>query len=122
MTKYPIFLEMQGRKAVVIGGGSVSLQKARVLFDSGARVVIVAEKPGDLLIDFCNKNHIELIRSKYLKEYLNEATLVIAATNKEDVNKMVYQDSQKLGILCNVVDCPQICDFFVPAVLRRNDL
>ena len=64
----------------------------------------------------------ELIESKYSKDYLTGATLAIAATDNEKLNERIYKDCQQLEILCNVVDSPEICDFFVPAVVKRGDL
>ena len=122
MAKYPIFLELGGKRVVLIGGGSVATRKAAVLAETGARLVVVADRAGDVLIDLCAQYGIELIRAKYDKQYLGAASLVVAATSDETVNRQVYADCQTLGILCNVVDDPPHCDFFVPAVVRRGDL
>ena len=59
---------------------------------------------------------------EYSKEYIAQAVIVIAATNDPAVNEQVYHDCQELEILCNVVDEPRLCDFFVPAVVKRGDL
>ncbi len=122
MAKYPIFLELGGRRVVVVGGGAVALRKARTLLDAGARLIVVAEEPGDALTALCLQHGAEVIRSKYAKQYVAEAVLVVAATNDAKVNEQVYRDCQALEILCNVVDDPQHCDFFVPAVVKRGDL
>jgi len=122
MAKYPIYLELGGRRAVVIGGGTVAVRKAQVLLAAGARLVVVAERVGDMLTDLCARSDVKLIRSKYSKNYLTGAVLAIAATNNRPVNKQVYKDCQELEILCNVVDDPELCDFFVPAVVKRGDL
>lgn len=122
MAKYPIFLELGGKRVVLIGGGSVATRKAAVLAEAGARLVVVADHAGEVLIDLCAQYGIELIRAKYDKQYLGTASLVVAATSDETVNRQVYADCQALGILCNVVDDPPHCDFFVPAVVRRGDL
>jgi len=122
MAKYPIYLELGGRRAVVIGGGTVAVRKAQVLVAAGARLVVVAERVGDMLTDLCARSDVKLIRSKYSKNYLAGAVLAIAATNNRSVNKQVYKDCQELEILCNVVDDPELCDFFVPAVVKRGDL
>jgi precorrin-2 dehydrogenase/sirohydrochlorin ferrochelatase len=122
MAKYPIFLEMSGRRAVVIGGGTVAVRKAQVLLAAGARLVVVAEHVDNMLTDLCARSDVKLIRSKYSKSYLAGAVLAIAATNNRSVNKQVYKDCQELEILCNVVDDPELCDFFVPAVVKRGDL
>ena len=122
MTKYPIYLDLSGRLAVVIGAGPVARRKAQALLDAGARLVLIADQIDDALITLCHRANAELIRSKYSKSYLAEALLVIAATNNPQLNKQIYKDCQKLEIICNVVDEPELCDFFVPAVVKRGDL
>jgi precorrin-2 dehydrogenase/sirohydrochlorin ferrochelatase len=122
MAKYPIFLELGGRRAVVIGGGAVAVRKAQVLLAAGARLIVVAEHVDDMLTALCTGSDAELIRSRYSKNYLAGAVLVIAATNNREINKQIYKDCQELEVLCNVVDDPELCDFFVPAVVKRGDL
>lgn len=122
MAKYPIFLEMSGRKAVVIGGGAVAARKVAPLVDAGARVVVVAEAIAPTLQDAFALPRVEVILSPYRKEYLAGAILAIAATSDPQVNKQIYADCQQLEVLCNVVDEPSLCDFFVPAVVKRGDL
>ena len=122
MSKYPIFLELNGRRAVVIGGGSVAVRKAKTLLNAGARLVVIAEAIDDVLTGFCQGSNAQLVRSKYSKEYLAGAVLAVAATNDRELNKKIYKDCQKLEVLCNVVDEPDLCDFFVPAVVKRDDL
>ena len=122
MAKYPIFLELAGRRVVVIGGGAIAVRKARALLDANARLVVVAERINDVLTNLCTGTGAELIRSKYSKDYIAGAVLVIAATNKSGLNRQIYKDCQELEILCNVVDQPELCDFYVPAVVKRGDL
>ena len=122
MGKYPIFLELSGRRVVLIGGGAVAARKAQVLLAAGARLVVVAERIDEMLTVLCRDKTAELIKSKYAKSYLAEAVLVMAATNNNQLNKRIYKDCQELEILCNVVDVPELCDFFVPAVVKRGSL
>ena len=122
MAKYPIFLELGGRRVVVVGGGAVAVRKAQYLLAAGARLVVVAERSDDMLTALCTDSGAELIKSRYSKDYLVGALLAIAATNNHQLNKQIYKDCQELEILCNVVDEPQLCDFFVPAVVKRGDL
>lgn len=122
MAKYPIFLELGGRRVVLVGGGAVAIRKASSLLEAGARLVVVDHKPSDAMIDVCARHGAELVRDRYSKQYVAEAVLVIAATDDQDVNERVCQDCQELEILCNIVDQPQLCDFFVPAVVKRGDL
>jgi precorrin-2 dehydrogenase/sirohydrochlorin ferrochelatase len=122
MAKYPIFLELGGRRVVLVGGGAVAVRKAASLLEAGARLVVVAYKASDAITDLCTRHGAELIRDRYAKQYIAEAVLVIAATDDLKVNEQIYRDCQELEILCNVVDEPQRCDFFVPAVVKRGDL
>jgi precorrin-2 dehydrogenase/sirohydrochlorin ferrochelatase len=98
------------------------VRKAQSLLAAGARLVVVAENIDDMPAIQTPGSNIELIRSKYSKDYLAAAVLVIAATNDRQLNKQIYKDCQQLEILCNVVDQPELCDFFIPAVVKRGDL
>jgi precorrin-2 dehydrogenase/sirohydrochlorin ferrochelatase len=130
MAKYPIFLDLNGRRVVIIGGGSVATRKAETILGTGARLIVVAPRLDEMLRKVCagtkagstSSPQAELIESRYSKDYLGRATLVIAATNDEALNKQIYKDCQELEILCNVVDSPGLCDFYVPAVVQRGDL
>jgi len=122
MARYPIFLELGGRRVVLIGGGAVALRKAQALLAAGARLIVVAERIDDMLMALCRGNDAELIKSRYSKNYLAGALLAVAATNNHQLNRQIYQDCQELEVLCNVVDVPDLCDFFVPAVVKRGDL
>ncbi len=110
MAKYPIFLELSGRRVVVIGGGAVAARKAQVLLAAGARLVVVAERIDEILTVLCRDKSAEIVKSKYAKSYLAEAVLVVAATNNNQLNKQIYKDCQELEILCNVVDVPELCE------------
>lgn len=105
-----------------MGAGPVAIRKAQTLLEAGARVVIVADTLDEMPAIQKMGENVELIKSKYSKSYLAEAVLVIAATNNVKVNRQIYKDCQQLEILCNVVDEPQMCDFFVPAVVKRGGL
>ena len=122
MTDYPIFLKLNNRRVVVVGGGPVAARKVQALLAAQADVVVVADVIDDMLMTFCNGAKAKLIKSNYSKDYLAGALLVIAATDNHQVNKQIYEDCQELKLLCNVVDEPELCDFFVPAVAKQGDL
>jgi len=122
MAGYPIFLDLKDRRVVMVGGGSVAVRKVQALLSAGARVVVVAERIGDMMTAVCTEAGAELVKARYSKNYLTGALLAIAATNNHELNKQIYKDCQELEILCNVVDVPELCDFFVPAVVKRGSL
>jgi precorrin-2 dehydrogenase/sirohydrochlorin ferrochelatase len=122
MAKYPIYLELSGKRVVVIGGGSVAARKAKALLEAGARLVVVAPQISAPVRAVCQDTNAELIEARYAKSYIAQAVLVIAATNDRSLNERIYKDCQQLEALCNVVDVPDLCDFYVPAVVKRGDL
>lgn len=122
MAKYPIYLEMGGRRAVVIGAGGVAARKVQSLQEAGARVTVIAKHVQPILEEAFHLPHVELVLSAYSKEFLVGATLAVAATNDSALNRQIFQDCQELEVLCNVVDQPELCDFYMPAVVKRGDL
>jgi len=122
MAKYPIYLELGGQRVVVIGAGNVAIRKVQSLLEVGARVVVVADRIDDMMTAMCKDTDTELITSKYSKSYLPGAVMVIASTSDTDTNARIYKDCQELEILCNVVDDPPHCDFYVPALVKRGEL
>jgi len=122
MAKYPIYLELSGRRVVVIGAGPVAARKVQSLNEAGARVVVIAERVDKAFEQACDATNIELIISSYSRDYLSEALLAIAATNDPDINRRIYHDCQQSGVLCNIADQPGLCDFFIPAVVKRGNL
>ena len=116
---YPIVLDLAGRRAVVVGAGRVALRKARALAEAGARVTAVAP---EFLPEFAEAEGVECIEAPYAAEHLEGAVLAVAATDDPAVNRRVADDARAAGILVNVVDVPQECDFIVPAQVRRGDL
>ncbi|MGB2753829.1 MAG: bifunctional precorrin-2 dehydrogenase/sirohydrochlorin ferrochelatase [Phycisphaerae bacterium] len=116
---YPIALDLSGRRAVVVGGGEVALRKARALADAGAHVRVVAPK---LVAGFTEDGRFECLAARYERHHLEGALVAVAATDDEAVNRRVAEDARAAGVLVNVVDRPELCDFIVPAQVRRGDL
>ena len=107
---------------MVIGAGPVAARKVQSLQEAGARVTVIAEHVQPVLEEAFHLPHVELVLSPYQKAYLVGATLTIAATNDMTLNRQIFADCQELEIFCNVVDQPDLCDFYVPAVVKRGNL
>ncbi len=117
-----MFFKLKGRDVVIIGGGLVGLRKVQQLLSTGANLTIVSERIDDELATLCHETDTKLVKCRYSKDYLSGATLVIAATNDHELNRQIYKDCQELSLFCNVVDVPQLCNFFIPAVVKRGNL
>ena len=122
MSKYPILLELKDKRVVIVGGGKVALRKAQALVETHCRLVVVTKAASTHLEALCAASNAELILGPYVADYLGEALLVVAATNDQTLNEQIYQDCRMRQILCNVVDQPDQCDFYVPATVKRGKL
>lgn len=122
MAYYPIFLNLEGKKCVVVGGGEVALRKVRALLGSGARVVVVSPTLNPDLAQLARVETISLISREYEPKDLTDAVIVVAATDIAEVNQNIAKKARKHGILVNVVDRPEESDFIMPSLVRRGDL
>ena len=121
-TGYPAILLLDGRLAVVVGGGKVAERKVRTLRDAGAKVRLVAEKSTGKLRALAEAGEMELLERRYERGDLKGAAVAVAATDDEDVNRGVYAEATDEGIPVNVVDNTALCTFIAPSIIRRGDL
>ena len=119
---FPMFLKLDGRQCLVVGAGKVGEPKIGGLFETGARIRVVALAASPAVRDWARAGRIELELRVFSPEDLDGAFLAVVATNSRSLNERVYREAQRRGVLCNVVDVPDLCDFFYPAVVRRGDL
>src|SRR5579859_3104913 len=117
-----MFLKMAGRQCLVVGAGKVGEPKIAGLLETGALIRVVALEATPAVREWAREGKIELELRAFLAEDLDGAFLAVVATNSRSLNERVYHEAQRRGVLCNVVDVPDLCDFFYPAVVRRGDL
>lgn len=122
MSYYPIFLDLQGKKVLVVGGGTVARRKIDTLLEHGAWVQIVARELMPPLDVYADEGKIRSLGKEFQAEMLQGIFLVIAATDDRRLNSRVGRIAQARGLLVNAVDQPSDCNFIVPSVLRRGDL
>lgn len=118
----PIFVKLEGSSCLVVGAGTVALQKVRSLLECGAHVTAVAPDARDEICELEQRGSIAWRRRGYLVEDIAGHRLVIAATNDPKVNHTVYSDAAAAGVLANAVDDPPFCDFYFGSVVRRGSL
>jgi len=119
---YPVFLDIRGKKCVVVGGGDVAARKAERLLDCGAKVFVISPNISPAIAALKEKKIISHIAARYSGDLINAAALVIGATDDEKTNAAISLDARKQGIPVNIVDDPQKCDFILPSLLQRGDL
>jgi precorrin-2 dehydrogenase / sirohydrochlorin ferrochelatase len=119
---FPMFLKLEGRQCLVVGAGKVGEPKISGLLETGARVRVVALDATSAVRGWAQAGQLDLELRHFKGEDLDGAFLAVVATNSRSLNEHVYREAQRRGVLCNVVDVPDLCDFFYPAVVRRGDL
>src|SRR6184192_2273890 len=119
---YPVFLDLRGRRAVVIGGGAVAEQKVHGLIAAGAHVTLVSPETTPPLADLAQRGAIELRRRPYHPGDLAGAWLAIAASDDRSVNEAAWAEAERVGVPLNAVDDLEHCSFIAPAIHREGDI
>ena len=119
-TYYPVFLNLNGRRCVVIGGGQIAEGKVLKLIDSGAKIVVISPDATQNIRDMAGRGDVGLDLRKYQTGDLAGAFLVIAATNDRVVNQEIFEEAENLGVLLNAVDDPKRCSFIAPSIVERG--
>ena len=119
---YPAFLDLRGRRCLVVGGGDVAERKVSGLLDAGATVCVVSPHVTVALAALGGAGIIEHRARRFRRYDVRGTVLVVAATGVEAVDAAVATAARRIKALVNVVDVPAACDFILPSVLRRGDL
>jgi uroporphyrin-III C-methyltransferase/precorrin-2 dehydrogenase/sirohydrochlorin ferrochelatase len=118
----PIFLRLEGRPALLVGAGKVALEKIGSLLKTGLHLRVIAPEARQEVQALAAEGRLEWVQREFLPDDLNGMFLVIAATDKPDVNAAVYQAAIERSVPCNSVDDIPNCDFYFGSVVRRGDL
>lgn len=119
---FPLFLKLEGRQVLVVGAGKIGEPKIEGLLDTGARIRVVSLDASPAVREWARAGKIELELRHFSSDDLPGAFLAVVATSSRTLNERVYHEAHRHGVLCNVVDVPDLCDFFYPSVVRRGDL
>jgi precorrin-2 dehydrogenase/sirohydrochlorin ferrochelatase len=119
---YMAALNLMGRRCLVVGAGTIGLEKIEGLLACDAEVVVVAPEADREVAELAESGAVEWRRRPYAAGDLEDCFLVIAATSDTDVNIAVYGDAESRAMLVNVVDVPPLCNFILPAIVRRGPI
>lgn len=119
---FPMFMKLAGKRCLVVGAGQVGEPKIAGLIDTGASIHVVATEAGRQVYEWARAGKIDLELRTFSENDLDGKFLAVVATASESLNQLIYHEAKRRGVLCNVVDVPEYCDFFYPAVVRRGDL
>ncbi len=122
MKYYPVFLDVADRPCLVVGGGDVAARKLESLLEAGAKPTVVSPRAVDAIERLAAQGRIRLLRRSYQASDLDGMCLAYAATDDDQLHARIASEARTAGVLLNVVDRPQWCDFIVPSIARRGDL
>jgi precorrin-2 dehydrogenase/sirohydrochlorin ferrochelatase len=119
---FPAFLDLRGRRCLVVGGGEIGERKTRALLECGARVTVVSPSFTPGLVALAEIGQIERRARTLRRADLRGCALVIAATGDARADEAMAALARDARVLVNVVDRREHCDFIMPSVLRRGEL
>ncbi len=122
---FPVFLKLEQLHTVLIGGGTVGLEKLTAIIRNSpdARVTVISETVSEGLADFAGRYpSVTVIERAFRPGDLDDADLVVVATNRPAVNQQVRSESRRRRLLVNVADKPELCDFYLGSVVQKGDL
>ena len=122
MNLFPMFLKLEGRSCLVVGAGKIGESKIRSLLAARAKVRVIAPWATPAVEAWERAGVLTRQAREFEAVDLDSTFLVVAATSSIKVNDQVYREAHRRQVLCNVVDDPERCDFYYPAVVRRGDL
>ncbi len=117
-----MFVKLEGKRCLVVGAGKVGGPKIGGLIETGAAIRVVALEASEVVREWARTGRIALELRAFSPADLDGTFLAVVATASRAVNESIYSEAQRRGVLCNVVDVPDLCDFYYPAVVRRGDL
>jgi precorrin-2 dehydrogenase / sirohydrochlorin ferrochelatase len=122
MVLFPAFLKIRGRRCIVVGGGPVAEEKVRGILRGDAEVSVVAPAATAHIRAWARARRLKWIPREFRAADLRGAFLVVAATSSPALDARIYAEAKRRGVLCNVVDDPERCDFYYGSVVRRGSL
>ena len=122
MSYYPIFLDLRGRRCIIIGGGAVAQRKIEGLLAAGAEITVVSPELSEGLRLSVAQRSIKHVPRKYETGDLAGYALAYVATDDRATAAAVFSEARAAGIWVNCADVPSCCDFILPAVIRRGEL
>ncbi|WP_041209778.1 siroheme synthase CysG [Aeromonas jandaei] len=122
MDYLPIFCRLDNKPVLLVGGGEVAERKARLLLDAGAQLTVVAPELDPELAELAANGSIEWLAGEFASQQLAGKWLVVAATDRREVNALVYQSANRARIFANVVDDPKRSSFIMPSIIDRSPL
>jgi len=117
-----MFLKLRGRECLVVGAGTIGESKIASLLEAEAKIRVVAPKVSEQVQAWAEEKKIDWHAGEWQPSDLDGMFLVVGATSSTELHQRIFEEAQRRGVLCNIVDVPDLCDFYYPAVVQRGAL
>lgn len=124
---FPLFVDISGMKIVMVGGGTIAARRVRTLTKFSGHITVIAPEISEELKHFLEDGKIQCLCRKYRTGDIEDADMVLAATNQRDLNREVAAECRKVEaktgrkILLNIADDRTLCDFYFPSVIKKDE-
>ncbi len=122
MNYFPLFIDSNKINAIVIGGGDVAARKIELLLKATTNITVMAAQVNSSVLRLIEHYQLNWLEHNYQMGFLNDKSLVIAATDNRQVNKAIAAEAEQLKLLVNVVDQPELCSYITPAIIDRSPM
>ncbi len=119
---FPLFLKLEGRRCLVVGAGEIGESKIASLLDTKGIVLVVAPTGTATVEKWAREGKIQWSKREFQDSDLDGCLMVIAATSSSQLHERISGLARERGVLCNIVDVPELCDFYYGAVVTRGAL
>ena len=122
---FPIFLKLENLRLLIVGGGNIALEKLNAVLQnsSATKIKIVAAEIQKKVYEIANENsNISISQKLYSSSDLEDIDIIIAAVNNIELSKQIRNDAKQKGILINVADKPDLCDFYLSSIVKKGNL
>jgi siroheme synthase-like protein len=119
---YPVYLNLAGKRCVILGGGTIAQGKIAALRDAGASITVISPEATTGIQTAVRRGDVVWEQREYRPGDLEGAFIAVAATNVWYVNREIYEEAERRGVLLNVVDDPDLCTFIAPSIVKRDPI
>ena len=119
---FPLFVDLSEKKILVVGAGKIATRRVEVLLDFAGSITVVAPKATERIRQLSREKKIRWIPGIYRKEMMGEADFVLAATDDDGCNARIAKDCKVRKIPVNTCHEKELCDFYFPGILHRENL
>lgn len=122
MGYFPMFINLEGKKVLVVGGGKIATRRIQTLLSMDCSLTVIAPFVSEPIMELAQQNKLFWEKREYKAGDLKSAFLSIGATNNREINHQVYLEAKQECSFVNIIDCKEECDFYFPGVIKRKDI